>query len=166
MFRPFAEWLATTPVSATLQNAAWVIPVSQSIHIIGMSVLFASALMINMRLLRVTRFGRPAAQLVRTLLPWMWAALGALLATGTVQTIAEPVRQFVTPAFWAKMSMIVVVVTMTTIFTRYLRRKAALGDGGVTPPRGARLFAVLSTTLWVAIIICGRFIGYTSAFYQ
>jgi uncharacterized protein (DUF697 family) len=153
-------------VSAALQNAAWVIPVSQSIHIIGMSVLFASALMINMRLLGVTRFGRPAAQLVRTLLPWMWTALGALLATGTVQTIAEPVRQFVTPAFWAKMSMIVVVVTMTAIFMHHLRRKAADGDGAAKRPSGTRLFAVLSTMLWVAIIICGRLIGYTSAFYQ
>jgi len=166
MFRPFANWLETTPVSAALQNAAWVVPVSQSIHIIGMSVLFASALMINMRLLGVTRFGRPAAQLVRTLVPWMWIALIALLATGTVQTIAEPVRQFVAPVFWAKMSMILVVVTMTALFTRYLRHKAADGDTAAAHSPGARLFAVLSTMLWVAIVVCGRFIGYTSAFYQ
>jgi hypothetical protein len=29
----------------------------------------------------------------------------------------------------------------------------------------AKAFAILSTLLWMAIIVCGRFIGYTWSFY-
>jgi hypothetical protein len=166
MFRGFADWLSTTPLSAALQDAAWVIPVSQSIHIMAVSVLFASACMINLRILGLTRYGRTVSQLAHTLLPWMWSALLVLLATGTVQTIAEPVRQFVTPVFWAKMSMVLVTTGMTALFARRVRADAAAWDHAASRPRGARGFAILTTVLWVAIIVCGRFIGYTFAFYE
>src|ERR1700686_1603852 len=113
MFRPFADWLAATPVSKTLADQPWVVPTSQSIHILAISAVFASAFMINLRLLGVGATGRSVSQLSNTLLPWMWRGLAVLLLTGLIQILAEPVRQFVTPAFWAKMTMIIVVTTMT-----------------------------------------------------
>jgi hypothetical protein len=118
-----------------------------------------------MRLLGVGAGGRSVSQLAGTLVPWMWRGLACLLLTGTVQTIAEPVRQFVTPLFWAKMAMIVVVMAMTTVFARSVHGNASRWDAAATRPASARVFAVLSTLLWVAIIVCGRMIGYTWAFY-
>jgi hypothetical protein len=75
------------------------------------------------------------------------------------------VRQFVTPVFWAKMTMIIVVVTMTAVYARAVRRNASVWDSASSRPGGGRAFAVLSTLLWLAIIVCGRFIGYTWSFY-
>jgi hypothetical protein len=95
----------------------------------------------------------------------MWGALGVLLLTGAVQSIAEPVRQFVTPAFWAKMSMILLVAALTAVFARKVRANAASWDAAGARPAGARVFAIASSLLWIAIIVCGRFIAYTSAFY-
>jgi hypothetical protein len=165
MFRPFADWLAATPLSQELQNHLWVVPTSQAVHILCICVVFTSALMINLRLLGVGASGRSISQLVTNLVPWMWGGLVVLLLTGTVQTIAEPVRQFVTPAFWAKMVMIVLAATMTAIFARKVRANAAGWDVAGTRPAGARAFAIGSSILWMAIIVCGRFIAYTSAFY-
>jgi hypothetical protein len=165
MFRPFADWLADTALSKTLQEEAWVVPTSQSIHIIAVSVVFGSAVMINLRLLGVGRSGRSVSQLSNTLIPWMWRGLAVLLFTGVIQTIAEPVRQFVTPMFWAKMSMIIVVATMTAWYAKAVRRHAPQWDAGASRPLRARSFAVFSTVLWLAIIVCGRFIGYTWSFY-
>jgi hypothetical protein len=165
MFRPFADWLSTTALSKTLQDQAWVVPTSQSIHIIAVSVVFGSAVMINLRLLGVGRSGRSVSQLSNTLIPWMWRGLAVLLLTGLIQTIAEPVRQFVTPMFWAKMTMIIVVGTMTALYAQAVRRGAPEWDTARPRPVGAKVFAVLSTLLWMAIIVCGRFIGYTWSFY-
>jgi hypothetical protein len=164
MFRPFADWLAETPLSKILQDQPWVVPTSQSIHILAVSIVFGSACMINLRLLGVGRSGRSVSQLSNTLVPWMWRGLAVLLFTGLIQTIAEPVRQFVTPAFWAKMTMIVVVATMTALYAKAVRRNATVWDAGSRPSR-AKVFAILSTLLWLAIITCGRFIGYTWSFY-
>jgi hypothetical protein len=165
MFRPFADWLSQTPLSKTLQDQAWVVPTSQSIHILAVSIVFGSACMINLRLLGVGRSGRSVSQLSNTLVPWMWRGLAVLLLTGFVQIITEPVRQFVTPMFWAKMMMIVVVAAMTALYARAVRRNAPAWDVAASRPWAAKVFAVLSTLLWLAIIVCGRFIGYTWSFY-
>jgi hypothetical protein len=166
MFRPFAEWLASTQLNHVFQEqSTWLVPTSQSIHIISVCVLFTSAILISMRILGVTSVGRSVSQLTATLAPWMWGALGVLLLTGIIQTITEPVRQFVTPMFWAKMIMIVVVMAMTIVFTGRVRANAAAWDAATTRPSGARQFAIVSMVLWVAIIVCGRFIGYTWSFY-
>jgi hypothetical protein len=165
MFRPTADWLSTTGVSQALQNAEWVIPTSQSIHIVCVSVLFASAIMINLRLLGVGNKGRTISQLSGTVIPWMWRALLVLLLTGTVQTVAEPVRQFIAPVFWAKMIMIVIVSLLTVFFSRAVRANAARWDSPTARPSSAKVFAVVSSLLWIAIIFCGRFIGYTYTFY-
>jgi uncharacterized membrane protein len=165
MFRPLAENIAKTDLSLTLQVHGWIVPTSQSIHILSVCILFTCALVINSRILGIGSSGRSVPQLVDSLLPWMWAALAGLLITGTAQTIAEPVRQFITPMFWAKMAMIVVVALMTKVYTARIRAHASQWNPGSPPPSGARSFAVLSSLLWVAIIICGRFIGYTWALY-
>jgi hypothetical protein len=165
MLRPFADWLADTPLSQLFQNQSWIVPTSQSIHIVCVCLVFTSALMINLRLLGARASGRTISHLTQTLVPWMWGALAVLLLTGAVQTIAEPVRQFVTPAFWAKMCMILIVVGMTAVFAHKVRANAARWDAAGPRPAGARAFAIGSSLLWIAIIVCGRFIAYTSAFY-
>lgn len=164
MLREFAGWIAATPLSRTFQDVLWIVPASQSLHIIALAVVFSSALMINLRLLGLGS-GRSVSQLAFALVPWMWRGLAVLLLTGAIQTIAEPLRQFVAPLFWAKMAMIAVAAVATALFARAVRSHALRWDAAATRPFAARLFAVVSTLLWVAIVICGRFIGYTWAFY-
>lgn len=165
MIRQFADWIATTSMSNLFQNILWVVPLSQSIHILGLSTLFGAVLMLNLRLLGVGKSGRTVSQMVDATIPWVWRALIVLLITGLVQIIAEPVRQFVTPAFWGKMGMIVAVGIATWVFARAVRANAAKWDDPASRPGVAPVFAIVSTLLWVAIITCGRFIGYTWFFY-
>jgi hypothetical protein len=61
--------------------------------------------------------------------------------------------------------MIAIVAAMTALYARAVRRNAPAWDAAASRPRTARVFAVLSTLLWLAIIVCGRFIGYTWSFY-
>jgi hypothetical protein len=153
-----------TALSGWLQNEAWVVPTSQSIHIVSVSVVFCSAVMISLRLLGLGASGRSVSQLIDTLVPWMYRALALLLFTGLVQTVAEPVRQFVAPVFWWKMLMIFCVLALTVWFAHVVRRNAAKWDMPARPA-GAKPFALISLGLWVGIIFCGRFIGYTWELY-
>lgn len=165
MFRSFADWVATTPISATFQDQMWIIPTSQSIHIIAVSIVFASALTINLRLFGIGSSLRSVSQVTNALWPWIWRGLLVLLATGIVQTIAEPVRQFVTPEFWVKMTMIIINVVITGVYANAVRRHSAIWDKRETRPSSGTAFAVVSTLLWVGIIVCGRLIGYVWSFY-
>jgi hypothetical protein len=138
------------------------VPTSQSIHILALSVVFGCAVMLSLRLLGIgATSGRSVSRLVDSLVPWIYRALVALLLTGAVQTIAEPMRQFGTPAFWLKMLMIPVVLGLTAAFSGVVRRDRAKWDSAATRPAGAKVFALVSLGLWVGIIFCGRFIGYS-----
>jgi hypothetical protein len=122
-------------------------------------------MMINLRLLGVGIRGRSVSQLVDTLVPWMWRALAVCFLTGAVQTITEPVRQFITPIYWWKMCLIVVMAVLTLWMSRSVRAHATEWNDASTRPAAARVFAVVSSCAWVSIIVFGRFIGYVWAYY-
>jgi len=163
MLRSLADWLAATPLSVALQARPWTSATSESVHIIALSVVFFSAILINSRVLGIGRAGRSISQLTQELTPWIWRGLAVLLLTGAVQIMAEPVRVLVNPVFWAKMALLLVVVLMTAGFTRAVRRNAARWDAAASRPAGAAAFAWCSTLLWVTIVICGRMIVYVSS---
>lgn len=162
LVRQWADWISGTGLSQWFQSELWVVPTSQSIHILALSVVFGCAVMLSLRLLGIgATSGRSVSRLVDSLVPWIYRALVALLLTGAVQTIAEPMRQFGTPAFWLKMLMIPVVLGLTAAFSGVVRRDRAKWDSAATRPAGAKVFALVSLGLWVGIIFCGRFIGYS-----
>jgi hypothetical protein len=165
MFKATAEQIANSHLSGVLQNTLWVVPASQSTHIVALSVLFASMLMISLRILGVGIAGRSVSQLAGTLLPWMWRALLVLFLTGVLQTIVEPVRQFITPIFWLKMLLVAVLALLTLWFSHALRANVAAWDSAATRPATAKLFAVVSIIGWATVIVFGRFIGYVWAIY-
>lgn len=160
MFRAAAEQIAASDLSQRLQDLPWVVPVSQSTHIVALSVLFTSMLMISLRLLGVGNGSRTVSQLSATLLPWMWRALLVLFLTGVLQTVVEPVRQFITPIFWLKMLLVATLALLTLWFSRTLHANAAVWDSADSRPAAAKLFAVVSIVGWATAITFGRFIGY------
>jgi hypothetical protein len=156
-----ANWIASTRLSLLFQATEGLVATSQSIHILALSVVFVSGLMISLRLLGVGASGRSVSRLAQTLLPWMRWSLTVLLLTGLLQLIAEPVRELGNTLFWLKMGMLVCVLALSVWFARTVRARAATWDSAVTRPASARLFAVASLILWVSIILCGRLIAYT-----
>lgn len=160
MFRATAEQIANSQLSVSLQKTFWVVPVSQSLHIIALSVLFASVLMISLRLLGVGANTRSVSQVTGTLLPWMWRALLVLLLTGVLQALIEPVREFTTLIFWLKMLLVAMLAPLTLWFSRTLRANATAWDMQSTRPAAAKLFAVVSIIGWSTVIAFGRFIAY------
>jgi hypothetical protein len=161
----WADVISATALSQWFQDQEWVIPTSQSIHIVCVSIVFGSAVMLSLRVVGIGASGRSVSQLAGTLVPWMYRALIVLLVTGSLQTFAEPLRQFVTPAFWCKMCLVVCAVSLTGLFARSVRNSPEKWDTAALRPAVARLLALVWLGLWIGIIFCGRFIGYTWQFH-
>jgi hypothetical protein len=151
-------WLGATPLSTTLVNHVWTIPLIQSIHIVAIAVLTASVVLIDLRLLRGAGTG-PVVPLVRRFAPWTYGALAVLLLTGSLLVVAEPSRELTNPLFWVKMGLVAAATVMTLIFQRIVWDRARHWDAGEHRV-AAVLFASASLILWTAIIISGRWIAY------
>lgn len=157
----FAHWIAATSLSETLKAYLWIIPTSQSIHILAVSVVFVSALMIGLRLLGLSRSERTLSMVIGKQTRLMYAGHIVLLLTGAVQTIAEPVRQFGSSAFWIKMLLIAFGLLVTYLLARSAKSDPHRWDAVNHRPARLRVFGGAYVVAWAAIIFCGRFIGYT-----
>jgi uncharacterized membrane protein len=157
----FAVWLSGTVPSMFIQtHEAWMIPVIQSLHIIGIGIAVGSALMMTLRVLGWAAADQPLLAVQRRFGPWLTGALCLLLASGSLLVIAEPVRELVTFSFWLKMACVAVLTALAVAFQLSVRRAEQRWEQILVRRTGVRLAALLVLVLLGCIIMLGRFIAY------
>jgi hypothetical protein len=154
----FAAWLQATPFSVAIQSTLWLTPLLQTIHITMIGIVFVSMLNVALRVLGQIRTDEPLPDVWRRFAPWFWSALYVMAATGLVLTISEPVREFTALSFWLKMSLLAVGIVSALWVGRVIR--TAAGAAGSVSSGKARVVAVATILLWVAIMFLGRWIAY------
>jgi hypothetical protein len=143
-------------------SASWVLPVCESLHFIGMSMLVGIVGIFDLRLLGVAK-RLPIAPLQR-LMPWALLGFSISLGTGIVFVAANP-RQYVGPplslSFVAKMLFIgLACLNVIFFYASGLKRVVdGVGPGGDAPV-AARVSAVVSLFLWVGVMYWGRILQF------
>jgi uncharacterized membrane protein len=156
----FCTWLDQTSMSQYIQIHTWVIPSVQTVHILAIASVMASALLIDLRLLGI--FGRDQSlqSVCKRFLPVIWVALPILLVTGTILIIGEPARALKNPVFQLKIVLILAAIALTGYFQYRLTQNPDRYD----PAKGVRakalLIAIPSLALWIGIVLAGRWIAY------
>lgn len=156
----FCNWLSNTPVSVWIQSTSWVIPWSQSFHIMSISLVAAMMLRMDARLLGIFGRKQSVAEMADRFIPWIWRLLCVALATGILQTVAEPTRQLMNPSFRYKMLLLAIVLILTFVFV-HQARKSPRGWDQLPTNIGAKLIGFVSICCWISIILLGRWIAYT-----
>ncbi|HEU4852565.1 MAG TPA: DUF6644 family protein [Telluria sp.] len=154
-----AAWLASTPVSAHMRSNLWLYPVVEIFHILGFAVLVGGVSLFDLRVLGFAR-ALPVDTLGRHLLPWSVASLGLVVPAGLLMLSADPHGLLGNPVFQLKLSLIALAGVNALIFHAGVYRGVAAWNIGATAPPAARLQAIVSLLLWVAIISCGRLLAY------
>jgi hypothetical protein len=149
-------WLDQTSLSQTIQNTAWVVPTVQTIHILSIAVVVASALMVDLRLLGAVGADQSLKRVSARFLPLIWWPLLVLLVTGVIMIIGEPAHSLKNPMFQLKMGLLVAAMMITGIHQLMLGRDLAYADSETGPSRPALLIAILSMLAWGGIVFAGR----------
>ena len=156
----FSLWVSETEPCQWLQRHFIAIPSFQSIHILAIAVLFGSTLMVNLRILGFAGGGHSVEATYRRFIPWMWSGLAALIVTGIILLVSEPVRNMVNPFFWIKMTTLLVTILVTFWFQSAVRARLKNWDR-VTEGKGAiRTGAWALIVLWCLVMAGGRWIAY------
>ncbi len=156
----FCNWLAATSLSQAIQSIEWIIPATQTVHIVAVAAVVTSALMIDLRLFGVRWQNQAVAAVAQRFAPFIWWSLPVLFATGLVLIIAEPARALQNPVFLLKMGLLVAAVCITLACQVPMRNDAAFWESSQGRRRGARVIAAISLPFWVAIVFAGRWIAY------
>jgi uncharacterized protein DUF6644 len=160
----FAEWLATTAMSNTIQNVTWIIPTVQTVHIVCVALVISAVFLVDLRILGVFARAQPVAALSQRFLPWIWYVILVLLVTGTLLIIGEPTRSVTNPAFALKMAMLITVSALTLVIERPLRRDPRYWEASGGRRATVVSLAVVSLLLWSGIVFAGRWIAYISSY--
>lgn len=157
-----SDWLASTSLSIGIASRFWAVPTLQSIHILAIGIILASLAMLDLRLAGFIGREQSMRELTIRFYPWVWGALGVLIVTGCLQIMAEPARELLNWIFWTKMGLIVVAVLFTAPVRMMLEdcRYRDLAQGKRLVVRSC---ALISLTLWVLVVTCGRWIAYAGA---
>src|SRR5580658_6679113 len=161
--RDFCKWLAATPLSHTIQTTGWIIPTLQTIHILGVAVIFSSAILVDLRIWRLLQRDVPLPDVARRFLPTIWPVLLVLLITGSLLIIGEPRRSLLNSTFYLKMALLAVAIVFTAWLQWTLSSSPNFWDKNRGRRMAGRLAATLSIVVWCGILFAGRWIAYTQA---
>ena len=148
--------ITAAAVESFVNSRPWVWPASETLHFIGLSVLFGILFAINLRLMGGLR-GVPFAALHR-LLPWAMLAFGINLVTGMLFFIAAA-HQYINngPFFWKIIFLMLAGADLLylTVFDRNWELPA-----DADPPMREKVIAASAVFLWMGVIFWGRMLPF------
>jgi len=129
-------------------------PILQTIHLLGVAILMASAVMISLRVLGLACRRQQLNEMLSRLFPWFLASLPVMLISGLPFFLARPQRYLTNPIFGYKI-LFLFLALVSTIAIWYWCRKNMFQHGLVI-----RLTALLSVSAWTMTAMAGRWIAY------
>lgn len=143
-----------------MRESLWAYPIVETFHIIGLATIFGSVLVVDLRLLGLSR-GVSVTRLARHALPWTVGGFCLVLVTGLMMFTAHTGDLLGNWVFMLKMGLILAAgINAAALHTGPLR-VAGAWDVDTLPPVRVRAAAGFSILLWMSVIACGRFLAYT-----
>lgn len=156
------QTVADTALGVAIRESPWIYPALETIHVIGIALIFGSILAYDLRVLGVTR-ALPLRALGTHLLPWVWTGFLLNITTGALLFISDAAEFAVNPAFRVKLLLLMAAGLNALAFNARLAPRTAGFAPEVELGPGARASAALSIALWLAIITAGRMMAYTAS---
>lgn len=144
---------------AALRASRWVYPLVNAVHILGLAVLFGAILPLDLRLLGLWP-SLPLGPLIRILVPVSLCGLCVAVISGTLLFSVSAVKYATTPLFQIKMLLILAALANALLLRRAAGWAATEGRDNFGTDARLRLAGGLSILLWLAVILCGRFLAY------
>jgi hypothetical protein len=159
---PVQVWLVDTLSSATtvanIMHTKWGWPSMESLHFIGLTLLFGSIAAWDLRLLGVAR--RVPIVAFHRLIPFAVLGFTINAATGSTFLMTEPDQYIYNPAFHLKLLFLTLAgVNVLVFYVTVFAHVKALGPDAEAPPL-ARVNGALSLIFWLAVIVCGRMLTF------
>jgi hypothetical protein len=153
-------WLAATPLSDAMRGSIWLYPIVEIFHIFGFVILVGAAVMFDLRVLGLSR-NISVQALGRHLLRWSVSGLLLVVPAGLMMFSAHPHDFASNGVFLLKLGLIGTAGLNAALFHVGVYRSVTGWDKEIPAPGVAKMQAMLSIVLWIAVISCGRLLAYT-----
>ena len=154
--KPFFEWTDKSWLGQAISGTVWAFPVIETIHILALAMMFASIIIIDLRMMGMGMKKQSVALLTKNLEPYMTWGLVIMLATGYMLFASEAMKCFVNDGFRFKIAILVPAIVFQFTLYRWVTHK----DESQRPMLLGWVVALISLGLWFSVGVGGRAIGF------
>lgn len=158
----FLHWLQASKLAVAINSSAYLFPLIESLHVIAMTGVFGTILLVDLRLLGLASKCVPFTSLASDVLRWNWSAFALAVITGSLLFITNADGYFRNFYFRMKMLSIVLAGINAAVFQLTAKRSVGVWDTEDSAPNIGKTVAICSLTIWIIVIFCGRWIGFTT----
>jgi len=149
------------PLSEEIQVSSWMFPAIETAHVVAITLVFGTVLIVDLRVLGLASGRRPVTALSHEVLPWTWAAFILAAISGGLMFISKADGYFFNLHFLLKMCLLLAAGLNMALFHIGPFQGVADWDEKTVAPARARLACALSLGIWLGVVTLGRWIGFT-----
>ncbi|MGN8079247.1 DUF6644 family protein [Variovorax sp. 22077] len=151
-----------TRLATLIRESGSTFPVLESLHVIGIALVFGTIAIVDLRLIGYASHRRSAHRLIQELLPYTWVAFALCVLTGLLMFVSNATTYAENSYFWWKMGAIFLAGVNMAVFHMGAYRRIGEWDTALPAPGQARAAGFGSLALWTVVVFLGRWIGFAS----
>ena len=155
------RWLQATTLATDIRDSLFYFPLLESIHVLGLSLVVGTIVVIDLRLLGLASTQRSFQKMASDIMKWTWAAFALTVLAGSLMFITNAAVYFHNSYFRLKIALLILAGLNVIVFQLTAWRSLPRWDRSPAAPPIGRAVAVITLALWVAMIVAGRMIGFT-----
>ena len=156
------RWLEATSMATAIREGASYFPWIEALHVLAIVVVVGSIAILDLRLLGLASKDRSVERLMADTLPCSQAAFAVAATTGALLFCSRAIDYAHNPYLQLKLVFLVLAGINVALF--HLLGSKGLQIWGTPPnrtPLRAKIAGGASLLLWIGVIVCGRWIGFT-----
>jgi hypothetical protein len=161
LFTDIVAYFEHSAIAESIREGDVLFPFIESAHVAAICLVVGSILTLDLRLLGLASLHRPVSGLARSILPVTWGAFALAAVSGSLLFISNAAKYLSNGFFDAKMILLGAAGLNMIVFHAVSARDLAQWEKDPSPPLRARIAGAASILLWIAIVACGRWIGFT-----
>jgi hypothetical protein len=152
----FLDWCSRSTAIVFIRDSSFGMPAVQSVHLVGLTMLLGTMLVLNLRLAGVTMMDWSLPSVERQLRPWALGAAALVMVSGLLMFLGNPAKYLASAPFQFKMiALCLAVLCQFGVLRRFFTAEPDLRPRPINV-----LVAGLSLTLWFSVGWAGRAIAF------
>ena len=157
----FISYFENSALADNIRENDVLFPLIESLHVVSICLVVGSIFAVDLRLLGLASTDRSVSRVTNGILPLTWTAFAVAVASGSLLFISNATKYLGNDYFDAKILLICAAGLNMAMFHALTAKDLPRWENDTRLPLPARLAGGLSILLWIAVVACGRWIGFT-----
>lgn len=158
---PIFSAVENWPLSQSIAQGASAFPWIESVHVLAICLVVGTVMIVDLRLVGLASRNWRCSKLTSEALPLTWIAFVIAFISGTLLFMSHPNRYMAIGWFVSKMLIILAAFINMLVFHFTTEKTMGKWDQEIAVAPGARIAGILSILMWVLVVVCGRWIGFS-----